>query len=119
MAAATVASPPAVATERSVLLPRVSWESYERLLADDQERRAPRLTFDRGVLEIVSPSAEHERRTRVLEVLVNAVAEELGVDIVGFGSTKGGGGIWNAASNPTRASTSSTSGRSARRSRST
>ena len=87
MAAATVASPPAVATERSVLLPRVSWETYERLLADDQDRRVPRLTFDRGVLEIVSPSAEHERRTRVLEALVNAVAEVLGVDIVGYGST--------------------------------
>lgn len=87
MALATVASPPDLAAERRVLLPRVSWATYERLLADDEERRVPRLTYDRGVLEIMSPSAEHERRNDTLKLLVNVVAEELGIDIVGFGST--------------------------------
>jgi hypothetical protein len=48
MSALTVASPSRFAVENRVVLPRVSWETHERLLADDEERRVPRMTFDRG-----------------------------------------------------------------------
>ena len=32
----------------AVALPHVGWDTYERLLADDEERQVPRLTYDRG-----------------------------------------------------------------------
>jgi Uma2 family endonuclease len=60
--ATTVQSPP----EQRVLLHNVSWETYERLLADLADSAAPRLTFDRGTLEIMSPTAEHEKHNRRL-----------------------------------------------------
>ena len=53
---ATVLSPP----EERTILHDVSWETYESLLADHLDRSAPRFTYDQGVLEIMSPSSEHE-----------------------------------------------------------
>ena len=38
-----------------VVLHNVSWETYERILADQISSRSPRFTFDRGELEIMSP----------------------------------------------------------------
>ena len=43
-----VASPPRLVADDRVVLPCVSWETYERLLADDEERRVPRMTYDQG-----------------------------------------------------------------------
>ena len=37
-----------------VLLRNVSWETYERLMDEREERRVPRFFYDRGVLEIGS-----------------------------------------------------------------
>ena len=79
----TVLSPP----EQRIILRNVSWETYERLLAENADSSNPRFTYDRGVLEIMSPSAEHEELSHVLTLLVNVVAEELDIDIRGFGST--------------------------------
>ena len=55
-----MASPPRLVADERVVLPCVSWETYERLLADDEERRVPRMTHDQGVLELVTPSMPHE-----------------------------------------------------------
>lgn len=79
---ATVTSPP----ERGVVVQHVSWETYERLLADLADQSSPRLTFDRGTLEIMSPTPEHEELNRTIALLVEVVAEELGVDIRSLGS---------------------------------
>lgn len=78
------ANPP---TDQRVVLHNVSWETYERLLADHADRSAPRLTYDRGELEIMSPSAEHERLNRRVAQLVLAVAEEAGIEAEDLGST--------------------------------
>lgn len=75
------------ALEQRVVLTGVSWATYERLLADLKDSSSPRLTFDRGVLEVVSPSAEHEESNRTISLLVEVVAEELGIDIKSLGST--------------------------------
>ena len=56
MSASSVASPPQAATDDCVVLRCVSWDTYERLLADDEERRIPRMTYDQGVLELVTSS---------------------------------------------------------------
>lgn len=79
---ATVASPPS--EQRTVL--RVGWETYERILADHANRSLPRFTYDRGLLEIMSPGTLHERTNRSLATLVEVVAEELGIDILNVGS---------------------------------
>jgi Uma2 family endonuclease len=74
-------------TEQKIILIGVSWETYERLLDDLSDSGSPRLTYDRGTLEIMSPSAEHEEINRTIALLVEVLAEELGVDIRNLGST--------------------------------
>lgn len=74
-------------TEQRVTLHNVSWETYERLLADLAESSAPRLTYDRGTLEIMSPSSEHERYNRTIARIVEELAFEANVDIDNLGST--------------------------------
>jgi Uma2 family endonuclease len=76
-----------VTPEQSVLMQNIDWETYERLLTRHRDSSSPRITFDRGLLEIMSPSAEHEELKDVITLLANVWAEELGVDIRSFGST--------------------------------
>ncbi len=46
--------------EPSVVIPNVEWETYEKLLEAFGDRRNARLAYDRGDLEIMVPSNEHE-----------------------------------------------------------
>lgn len=80
---ATVLSSP----EQRIVLRHVSWDTYESLLADHRDCSSPRFTYDRGALEIMSPSSEHEELSHVITLLVNALAEEMNIDVRGFGST--------------------------------
>jgi len=50
--------------EQRVLLRNVRWETYERLPAEREESRVPRFAYDRGMLEIMSPSTENEHGER-------------------------------------------------------
>jgi Uma2 family endonuclease len=81
---ATVQSPPA---EQRMVLHGISWETYERLLADHEQRSAPRFTYDRGELAIMSPLPDHERYNRLVQMLVPVAAGELGIDTYSLGST--------------------------------
>ena len=71
----------------TVILDNVSWRTYEQLLKDLVDSSAPRLTYDRGVLEIMSPTPEHERLNRTLAQLVEVVSEELQIEIENLGSS--------------------------------
>jgi len=73
--------------ERRILLPNASWGTYERLLAEREERRYPRFFYDRGVLEILSPSTEHDGVSRVIAALVELLTEEAETDVCNAGST--------------------------------
>lgn len=73
--------------EQKVILHGVTWETYEALLSDHESSSVPRFTFDRGMLEIMSPSPEHEKLNRRIAQLVSAVAEEIGVESEDLGST--------------------------------
>lgn len=73
--------------EHRILLPNASWGTYERLLAEREERRYPRFFDDRGVMEISSPSAEHDRSSRIIAALVELLAEEADADLLNAGST--------------------------------
>lgn len=71
---------------RRILLHGVSWEAYRRLLRAFDEKRHLRITFDRGTLEIMTLSPKHERSKHLLGLLIVTLAEELRMNIAGFGS---------------------------------
>ena len=73
--------------ESRIILPNASWGTYERLLEEREERRYPRFFYDRGVLEILSPSTEHDGVSRVIAALVELLAEEADTDVFNAGST--------------------------------
>lgn len=82
MAVEAVKSP----AEGRVLLRNASWVTYERLIDEREERRVPRFFYDRGVLEIMSPSAEHDRVSRVVALFVEELAVEMNLDVDRVGS---------------------------------
>jgi Uma2 family endonuclease len=73
--------------EQKVILKGVSWETYERLLAEHEEQSGTRFTYDSGMLEIMVLSARHEKPNRTLALLVEVLAEEMHLDVERFGST--------------------------------
>jgi Uma2 family endonuclease len=75
-----------VPPEEIIHLSGISWNTYETLLAELSDRRL-RLTYNRGNLEIMSPSPEHERFKKVLGRFVETMAEELNIPIEPLGST--------------------------------
>src|SRR5258706_11753130 len=91
--------------EQRVVLHNVGWETYERLLKDLENSSAPRLTFNQGVLEIMTPLSEHEKCNRNLALLVEIFAEEFDIEIANLGSTTFKRRTWNEVSSPIRAST--------------
>ena len=75
------------APEQRVLLKNVGWETYERLLEAHTDESGPRFTFDAGMLEIMSPSSEHEELNRALAQIVEMIALGSGLEIRSLGST--------------------------------
>jgi Uma2 family endonuclease len=65
----------------------ISWQTYENLLTDLNASRRLRLTYNRGTLEIMVPSPEHERYKELVGRFVETLAEELEVSIEPLGST--------------------------------
>jgi Uma2 family endonuclease len=75
-----------VPPEEIIHLSGISWNTYETLLKELRERRL-RLTYNRGNLEIMSPSPEHELSKEVLGRFVETLAEESEIKIYPLGST--------------------------------
>ncbi len=77
---------PAIPTmsESRILLRGIRWETYERLLDDAEQAR---LTYDRGDLEIMTPSRRHEAWKKLASRMIEAMTEELEVPISSGGST--------------------------------
>jgi Uma2 family endonuclease len=65
----------------------VSWEEYERLLAELSDRPGVRVTYDRGRLQAVSPLRAHERYAQILFDLADLTAEALDLPLEPLGST--------------------------------
>jgi Uma2 family endonuclease len=64
----------------------ISWTTYETLLEELGDRRL-RLTYNRGNLEIMSPSPEHELNKKLIGRFVETLAEEAEIRIYPLGST--------------------------------
>ncbi len=87
MSSASIASPPRIVSDDCVVLLHVSWGTYERLLGDDEERRIPRMTYDQGALELVTPSKPHVVDAATITRFVDIVAAVLGIPIQSTAST--------------------------------
>jgi len=79
---ATVAFQPS----ECVVLRDVSWDFYERLLAEVSESPGTRITFDQGLLQIMVISAGHDKYNRSLQTLVQMIAFEMDLNFCCFGS---------------------------------
>jgi Uma2 family endonuclease len=70
-----------------VLLSGVSWQEFEAILEDLGDRRASRVAYDNGTLEIMTPLPEHETNKELVSDLVKALLEELDIEFLTLGST--------------------------------
>jgi Uma2 family endonuclease len=77
-----------VQTEQRVIVRFVSGTTYEHLFADLSNQSSTRLTYDRGMLEIMYPLPEHEEWNRTIALLVEVLAEAVRIDVRNFGSTR-------------------------------
>jgi Uma2 family endonuclease len=76
----------AIPTEQRLRLCCIPWEAYvafTEMLGD----RPIRVTYDRGEMEVMSPSNRHENRKRLLGRLIEELTMELDIDIASGGST--------------------------------
>ncbi len=78
--------PPVRSGDHRVILHGISWAHYEMLLMIRGDDTGVRMTYLRGELELMSPSADHEGIKKGLARLLEAYAEEKNVDLNGFGS---------------------------------
>lgn len=72
--------------DHTVQLRGVSWEDYERLLEVRGDHSAPRFTYLRGTLEIMTPSKDHEGIKSLIAGLLEAWCIDRGIEIMPYGS---------------------------------
>jgi Uma2 family endonuclease len=76
----------AAVAEQRVFLSEVSWSTFQ-LLDQEAASSRSRLAYDRGLLEIMAPSYEHDVISRLLALLVHALTDELALPMRAAGST--------------------------------
>lgn len=69
------------------VLTGVRWQTYQGLLSDLAENPGKRLTYDQGILEIMTPLPEHEINKGFLSRLVQTATEVLGLEVLSLCST--------------------------------
>ncbi len=72
--------------DQRVYLRDVSWNDFETLLAIKGDDPIPRVAYLEGTLELMTPSGEHEIVKKKIARLLEAYAEELGIELEGYGS---------------------------------
>lgn len=83
---ASPAAPAPLPADDIIVLQDVTWADYQRLLEIRGERPVPRLTYVKGVLELISPSRPHESIKSMIGRLVEAWCFERDVAISPYGS---------------------------------
>lgn len=74
-------------SEKRVTFYNLSWRSYEQIIEALGDRRASRLTYYQGILEIVTPLEAHESASDRIGILIHILTEELGLNIKSMAST--------------------------------
>ena len=72
--------------ERRILLSGIPWEVYEQL-RENEDNWHVRMAYDRGRLELMSPSPDHERIKKLIAQVIEAFTEEMGIARCSLGST--------------------------------
>lgn len=72
---------------QTVVLPNISWKTYQAMLADIGDHRATRIAYNQGVLTIKVPSKLHEIVNRLLARIAATITEETDLEIINIGST--------------------------------
>jgi Uma2 family endonuclease len=70
-----------------LLLYDVDWDDYDRLLAQIEDSSHFRISYGRGRMEIMSPSAKHEKYKNLLHDLILILSDELNLEVLSYGST--------------------------------
>ncbi len=70
-----------------LLLKDVSWQMFEKILDELGESRAARVSYSKGMLEIMTPLPEHEDDKVMIGDLVKVILEELDLEFRSLGST--------------------------------
>src|SRR5882672_1774524 len=83
----TKTPPQRVRRPERITLGCVSWPEYTRFIRAFAGQRGCRLTYVRGVLEIMSPSVQHEWPSSLVGRFVETLTEELRLPVIAGGST--------------------------------
>ena len=73
--------------EKRVVLPNVTWQSYQQILHALPATRAARVTYNCGVLEISKPLEEHEQASELIGLFIRILVVELGLRLKSMRST--------------------------------
>lgn len=73
------------ASETRMVLEKISWETFVAL-ANEREGSVPRMTYDDGVLEMMSPKRKHENLGRLIGRMIEAYSEVKGIEILSVAS---------------------------------
>ena len=72
---------------QQMLLKDISWQQLEKILEEMGERRAARISYSDGWLEIMVPLPEYEKDKEIFGELVRILLDKLEIDFEPFGST--------------------------------
>ena len=64
----------------------ISWHTFETMLTEMGNHRGTRLAYDQGTLEIMTPLMPHEHNKRLIEKLIDNLAEQLNLNLKSTGS---------------------------------
>jgi Uma2 family endonuclease len=78
--------PHLASAETRTVLENVRWETFLEL-AEGRRGSVPRMTFDHGVLELMTPRRQHETIGRLIGRIVETYSEVRGIEILSCGST--------------------------------
>ncbi|QSV72799.1 MAG: Uma2 family endonuclease [Aphanizomenon flos-aquae KM1D3_PB] len=72
---------------QQMLLKDISWQQLEKILEEMGEKRAARISYSDGWLEIMVPLPEYEKDKEIFGELVRILLDKLEIDFEPFGST--------------------------------
>ena len=75
-----------ISAETRTVMENIRWETFVEL-AEQRRGSVPRMTFDEGVLELMSPRRQHENIGRLIGRLVETYTEAHGIEVQSVAST--------------------------------
>jgi len=82
----TRSAQPKIATETRVLLRGVSWNTYDQL-TEERAGTIPRMTYDQGTLEFLTPGKLHESLAGLIDRMIFAYCQFADIELLSAAST--------------------------------